>query len=223
MKVVVAHHNEDISWLKRIESDHEVIVVEKLMPNVGRDVATHLLYILTNFQSMQGDYLFCQAEPFWHHPWFVSDIGTRRYFGWNMTVPNDGYHLWTNMTRFNTTPITVNEMLNRMGLPVVRNFHFRQGCQFVLSGEEVRRLNYQRLAAAFSIAVLPEGPFGLELMLPMIYPPLIGELRRTTEQTTPSRRPDEPWSYMAPEELDLHEAATKEWTCSPVSVVKPGQ
>ena len=208
MKLVIAHYNEDLKWLSRVPSHHEIIVLEKerFMPNLGRDVASHFLYMLQNWQTMEGNYIFCQGDPFWHHPWFVADIGTRNYWGWNLLVENDGSNYWTDMSRFEQYPMMLHTMCERLGIPMVSNWCFRQGCQFAITGDQVRQLSYERMCEALAISVLPEGPYGLEIMYPMLFPHLINDLRDRT-QTTPSRRPQDLQIQFPDEFLDEMETA----------------
>jgi len=74
MKIVVAHYNEDLSWLDKINADH--IIYSKgytnlkysfhILPNVGREADTYLYYIINNYYSLDDIIVFLQGDPFDH-------------------------------------------------------------------------------------------------------------------------------------------------------------
>ena len=76
MKIIVAHYNEDLSWLDKINTNH--IVYSKgftnskyssyTLPNVGREADTYLYYIINNYYNLDNDIIFLQGNPFDHCP-----------------------------------------------------------------------------------------------------------------------------------------------------------
>jgi len=76
MKIIVAHYNEDLSWLDKIKTNH--IVYSKgftnskyssyTLPNVGREADTYLYYIVNNYYNLDNDIIFLQGNPFDHCP-----------------------------------------------------------------------------------------------------------------------------------------------------------
>merc|ERR1719421_935351 len=76
-EVVVAHYNEDLSWLSRIPKDVRIHVYTKgtqtekvaslasvTLPNVGRESHTYLHHIVDNYENLAPWTVFTQAgEP----------------------------------------------------------------------------------------------------------------------------------------------------------------
>lgn len=213
MKVIIAHFKEELGWIKRLPPDCEPVVIEKekFMPNKGKDIATHLLYILSNWTKLEGEYLFCQDDPFYHHPWFIEDIKTHVYFGW--TWVRKDYAFWRK-----STPRSMKEVCERLDLWQPDHFVFRQGCQFRATAEQLHQCRYERLAEAFALSVMDgwEGPNRVEFCYPMLFPHLIGELSH--RQSSPSRRVDQPMRYPEPEMIAQLERAV----CSHVSDARLG-
>lgn len=214
MKLIVARYKESVTWLRHLPKSVEPHVIEKeeFMPNVGKDIGTHLLYIIQNWTKLEGEYLFCQAEPFYHHPWFLDDIKTHTYFGW--TWVRKGYDIYRK-----TSPRSMHEVCERLDLIAPDHFIFRQGCQFKATAEQLRQCRYDRLVEALALSVMDgrEGPNRVEFCYPMLFPHLIGELSR--RQSSPSRLEREPMNYPAPEMIAQLERAV----CSHVSDARLGE
>lgn len=76
MTIVIAKYNEDISWINSLDKSHKVVIIDKLNnePNIGRESHTYLKYIADNYESLSGQYIFCQGNPFAHCREFISKI-----------------------------------------------------------------------------------------------------------------------------------------------------
>lgn len=61
MKIIIARYNEDIAWVEGY--DHFVVQKDAHCPNVGREASSHLWYLLKNYDTVEGVYLFCQGTP----------------------------------------------------------------------------------------------------------------------------------------------------------------
>ena len=74
--VIVARHNEDISWTKGILPDRRLVVYTKNvdLPNVGREAATYLNHIVKNRDKLADWTFFCQANPVYHCRNFVEIV-----------------------------------------------------------------------------------------------------------------------------------------------------
>ena len=77
--LVVARYNEDVSWIKQIQSDGEVefkvFVYDKsnspnqafiVRPNVGREVSSFFEHIILNYHQLPDYVILCQGDPFPH-------------------------------------------------------------------------------------------------------------------------------------------------------------
>lgn len=63
-KLVVARHNEDVSWTK----DYDAFIVQKdeHLPNIGREPSSYLWYIINHWGELRGEYVFLQGNPHEH-------------------------------------------------------------------------------------------------------------------------------------------------------------
>jgi len=75
-ELVVAHYREDIAWLDQVPAGVTVIVYEKFaysktrtygayfLPNVGRDVHTHITHMSLRYDCLADVTFFVQGHPF---------------------------------------------------------------------------------------------------------------------------------------------------------------
>lgn len=76
LELVVARHNEDLSWLRRVPSQFLVTVYDKggessgpyHLPNIGREAHTYLHHIAERYDRLAGLTVFVQGHPFDHAP-----------------------------------------------------------------------------------------------------------------------------------------------------------
>jgi hypothetical protein len=74
MKVVVAHYNENISWLNNIGCNYivyskgsvDLIYSNTTLTNVGREADTYLHHIIENYDCLDNTLIFLQGNPFDH-------------------------------------------------------------------------------------------------------------------------------------------------------------
>ncbi len=86
-ELVVARHEEDLRWLKRVPASFRISVYNKgatqalpesligragisviSLPNIGREAHTYLTHLITRFDSLAAVTVFCQGHPFDHAP-----------------------------------------------------------------------------------------------------------------------------------------------------------
>jgi hypothetical protein len=84
---VVARHEEDLRWLRRVPSSFRITIYNKgkspalpenlleregvrvmPLPNVGREAHTYLTHLVNRHDSPAGITVFCQGRPFDHAP-----------------------------------------------------------------------------------------------------------------------------------------------------------
>ena len=87
IELVVARHEEDLRWLKRVPASFRISVYNKgatqalpesligreemsveSLPNTGREAHTYLSHLTTRFDSLADVTVFCQGHPFDHAP-----------------------------------------------------------------------------------------------------------------------------------------------------------
>lgn len=78
MDIVVAHYQEDLSWLRRVPAEFNVVLYDKggevedaiALENVGFEAHTYLHHIVQNYDSLADITAFVQGYPFDHIPSF---------------------------------------------------------------------------------------------------------------------------------------------------------
>jgi Protein of unknown function (DUF3431) len=74
--LVIAHYNEDLSWVSNVTPGLRSLVYHKgsgssglpgrQLPNVGREAHTYLHHIVTCYEELSPVTVFCQGHPFDH-------------------------------------------------------------------------------------------------------------------------------------------------------------
>jgi len=103
MRLVVAHYQEDLSWLREAAQICDVTVYhkdaryaqscvsgvrEEHLPNIGREGHTYYQHVVKNYDHLDDVTVFCQGHPFDHSPNFLdllralSTCGADQRFGW---------------------------------------------------------------------------------------------------------------------------------------------
>lgn len=145
MHFVIARFNEDISWAYGLKKT--VIQKGKDMPNIGREPASYLLYIINNYAIMEGEYVFCQGNPFDHCPNFLEEVKTTNHFGGN------------HVSDMNGSPdhpgLPMKEFCEKLGIED-RTFVFKAGCQFKLTADEIRSIPYNKYVEMFNLMIQNE-------------------------------------------------------------------
>jgi hypothetical protein len=67
-ELIIAHHTEDLAWLKRVPKAITVTVYHKPgdLPNVGREAHTYLHHLVERYDTLADVTVFCQGKPFDH-------------------------------------------------------------------------------------------------------------------------------------------------------------
>jgi hypothetical protein len=75
VELVVAHHKENLAWLKKIQHHKTIYHKGNLgikdainLPNIGRESHTYLRHIVDRYKCLADITLFCQGNPFDHCP-----------------------------------------------------------------------------------------------------------------------------------------------------------
>ncbi len=133
--IVIAKYTEDKSWIKDIPSGWNIHLYDKdrnLENAPGREAHTYLKFIVDNYESLEGDYVFCQGNPFDHTPDFLGNI----YVG---ELPGKDYpctrHNRSNLTDSNA--LQMDKYIRLLELEVPENWEFRAGAQFKAKAEDI--------------------------------------------------------------------------------------
>lgn len=79
--IIIAHYNEDLSWIERIPEEYNIIVyskgvpvVGKELPNIGREAHTYLYHIVEHYDDLGDINIFCQGNPYPHYIGFDTQL-----------------------------------------------------------------------------------------------------------------------------------------------------
>ena len=110
MQIVVAHYEEDLSWLSKIPSHWDVVVYMKspnllgtsiygkilertrsifFLPNFGRESQTFLYHIVENYDNLDDLTFFCQGWPFDHVNFFFDLVAQKNIHDMEQVVMNN--------------------------------------------------------------------------------------------------------------------------------------
>jgi hypothetical protein len=100
IELVVARHEEDLRWLRRVPKEIRITVYNKgktsalpegfqerknlaviTLPNEGREAHTYLTHLTERYETLAENTVFCQGHPFDHAPDFhdgLRALGERR-------------------------------------------------------------------------------------------------------------------------------------------------
>lgn len=72
IKVIIAHYNEDLSWINDLRSSFQIIskktIPEETVPNKGREASSYLEYIINNYESLTDISIFIHGHrTSWHN------------------------------------------------------------------------------------------------------------------------------------------------------------
>lgn len=69
LRLVVARHDEDLSWLRKVDKRWHPTIVTKgqQVPNTGREASSYL-WAMEKYREDDGWLCFVQGEPFEHYP-----------------------------------------------------------------------------------------------------------------------------------------------------------
>jgi len=147
MHFVIAQYHEDVSWADNLEKT--VITKDTHLPNIGREASSYLLFILNNYSTLEGEYVFCQGNPFPHAPKFLEDVHKTNYFGDTVQCNLDGSPHHPNLP--------IHETLIGLELQHGPQLSFKPGCQFKLTAEQIRQKPYSFYAKLFSVFTLNDN------------------------------------------------------------------
>jgi hypothetical protein len=151
--LVIARHEEDISWAK--DKNHVVIQKGHHLPNIGREISSWFYFILTNYETLQGEYIFAQGHPFDH----ARDI-------------LDGV---THTCKPNGSPehpgLDIHKVAKELDLPILDEYVFLAGAQHKATAEQIKKRPYEWYAKAFLLSLNEEeqNPWIFERLIPYIY------------------------------------------------------
>jgi hypothetical protein len=156
--IVVAKFNEDLNWTKEYEEEWNIVVVEKDkdMPNVGREPASYLWYIVNNYDTLNGAYVFVQGDPFGH----MEKINFNDF----IDIPIMCFRAIGNKTALdnyqgvpNHPGIPIGEVYEKVFLSQSpEHFKFIPGCQFTIHADVIKSKAQKFYQHALAVCVSDE-------------------------------------------------------------------
>lgn len=164
---VFARYKEDMTrTLASLPSDAKVVIRTKDVdiPNIGREPGTYFRYIIDNYDTLDGLYVFSQASPYPHvGEWDI----------WVKTLPRDIQFDWAGKTwtckgdgRNQDSNIPVDECYRLIydGNIVPEWYNFHEGCIFAVSADRIKqhpKSYYERLLE-YNDKADPKAPWAFE-------------------------------------------------------------
>lgn len=165
LTLVVARYRENVEWVNQL-SANVVILNKAQLGNSGREAASWLWFITTHYESLRGDYVFAQGNPFEHCPDFGQTLGQRRHYGTRLQCD------WDGAPQHPGLPLVF--ALAQLGLfnaHTEKPLEFTMGAQFQRSARELRAVDLAQYAAALEFAKNhPQGPWVLERLWDWLIP-----------------------------------------------------
>lgn len=165
--IVVARYKEDISWTEKIK-EHKVSVVEKdkCIPNFGREPHTFLWYIVTCWHQLEGDYVFCQGNPFDHAKHFLQD--TNKECG-GYTPIGDKILKCKPDGKPHHAGLPIDDVCWQLGLPLQPSYDFVAGGQFIVTADRIKSRPYEFYLKALYLSCVGRNPWVLERIWKTIF------------------------------------------------------
>lgn len=151
--LVIARYKEDISWAK--DKPHVVIQKGEDIPNVGREISSWFWFIIQNYDKLEGEYIFCQGNPFDHAP---NIIDAQNY----KCKPDGSPH---------HPGLPIHEVATELGLPILDEYVFKPGAQHKISAEEIKRkpITWYAKALYLSLQEDKQYPWCFERLVNYLY------------------------------------------------------
>lgn len=161
--IIIARYNEDISWTEELtvpfiiynKGKDEIPNSIRLNNNPGKEADTYLSHIITNYDKLEGDLYFLQANPFDHMERSIVGLETN---GIDTAISNkkDILNFLNNFTPqenfMHLGPIYgsyisgsndgIQIVIDNFFIvpPILKNnyYYFTQGAQFIVSAERIK-------------------------------------------------------------------------------------
>lgn len=175
--LIVSRFNEDIGWIDRIKTC-KVIIYNKGTPiereskqrvNVGREAETYLNFIVSNYESLSGIYLFVQGDP----------VGGGLSENLNIFNEIDSNYDGKAFEYFKSSKIIECDLLghpdhpglnivdfaNKYGIKIPHTLIFSPGAQFIVSYKAIKSRSknfYEKLITSVNHDIKPIESYILE-------------------------------------------------------------
>lgn len=164
--IVIAHYNEDITWVDALLEDAEVFIISKGeggdLPNEGREPHSYFHFIVENYDTLEGTYFFTQGRPFDHEPRFIEIVkeGVTEPFRW---LGTEVYRCKADGTPHHPRlPIhdVVRVWTSEEGLR--EEYEFHRGCIVAVQAERIYRWPKELYEQLLALMLVGEHPWCME-------------------------------------------------------------
>ena len=136
--IVIARHKEDVSWADQYENK-VIIQKDDDLPNIGREPSSFIYYIIQNYESLKGDYVFVQGNPLDHFPDIHEHLKESfTDFWWLSPVGRTGLvcDMWARPHDF----VDIKKFLKAIGVKYLNwTISFNACCGFMISAEQIKK------------------------------------------------------------------------------------
>lgn len=118
---VIARYEEDISWTNKLNSKFFIVEKNIHLPNIGREASSYIWYIINYYDTLEGNYLFCQGD---YKPHKIS------IFDYSCDWEGKPHH--HNILR-------IKEFADKINIEIPEILEFTAGAQFEVSAEQIKQ------------------------------------------------------------------------------------
>jgi hypothetical protein len=147
MKYVIAHYNEDLSWVKGIDA----CIVSKgvHVPNLGRETSSYLWWVIGNYHELPDRIAFRQGNPTAHKPHFNEEDQKGRPYHWE--------------------DLPLKEYADEVGIEIPEKIKYIASAQFQVSKEEILKHPFDFYVRAYEMSLRPQAPWVFERLWSYIW------------------------------------------------------
>lgn len=132
--IIIAKYTENKDWIGKIPNGWNIHLYDKdkNMENApGREAHTYFKFIVDNYDSLDGDYVFCQGNPFDHCPTFLEEL-------YNGVISGKEYP-FDRISFINQEQTRTELYIKSLGLTVPDIWDFSAGAQFKTTSERIKK------------------------------------------------------------------------------------
>ena len=185
-QLVIAHFDEDLSWVKDVPKDWDVKIYSKEtkeqtgLRNMGREASTYLHHVIENYDNLADETVFCQGNPFDHCRDFPKCL--------NSTMISFGSIFnYKSKTGFGAPKENLELFCKTFDLPTSEDFFCSNGSQYRVKKEQILRhdLSFYRKLLDKCYRDM-NAPYILEYLWPVIWDIKMPTRLRIAAKNTPT-------------------------------------
>lgn len=149
---VIARWNEDISWIK---GKHIIVQKDVDMPNVGREPASYLWWIIQNYDNLPKEVHFLQANPFDH----VDENFNAKWWA-DSDITGNPHH----------PGLDIKTVADQLGIVCPTDWKFPAGMCVKVPRKEIKKYPLEWYEKALTLCIeFPQGPWIFERLWSLMF------------------------------------------------------